>query len=85
MEAILKISPSEFNENLFFQLKKMFEGKTVTIIITSETDETAYLTANPANHNHLIEGIANEPHITFSYKEFNDHVKKLLGRKESES
>ena len=80
MEAIFKIKPAEFNEKLFRQLKNMFEGKTVTITISTEMDETGYLGANPANRKQLLENIANEPTVSFTPEEFDKHVETLLNR-----
>ncbi|MCA1760674.1 MAG: hypothetical protein LC658_12975 [Bacteroidales bacterium] len=78
MEAIFKIQPTEFNQKLFQNIKKMFEGKPVTITISTELDETDYLNANPANRQHLLESMAQEPTVRFTPKEFDQHIEKLL-------
>jgi len=78
MEAIFKIKPTEFNENLLLQIKKMFEGKKVVITISTEMDETGYLSANPANKKHIVESMASEPTVSFSAEEFEKHVDILL-------
>lgn len=78
MEAIFKIKPTELNERLFTQIKKMFEGKKVIITISTEMDETDYLSANPANKKYLLENIASEPTVSFSAEEFERHVDTLL-------
>lgn len=78
MEAVFKIKPTEFNEKLFKNLKKMFEGKTVTLTISTDLDETDYLNANPANRKNLLENIAQEPTVSFTPDEFDKHVKNLL-------
>ncbi len=78
MEAIFKIQPAEFNQKLFQNIKKMVEGKTVTITISTELDETDYLNASPANRKHLLENLAQEPTICFTPEEFDKHVEKLL-------
>lgn len=77
MEAIFKIEPNEFNEELFLSLKKLFKGKTVTISFSTEIDETTYLTMNAANEKHLLESIAQEPVIKFTPEEFKEKVSKL--------
>ena len=78
MEVSFKIQPAEFNEKLFQNIKKMFEGKAVTITISTEMDETAYLNANPANKKYLLENIAQEPTFRFTPEEFDKHVDDLL-------
>lgn len=78
MEAIFKIQPAEFNQKLFQNIKKMVEGKTVTITISTEIDETDYLNAIPANRKHLLENMAQEPTVSFTPEEFDRHVEKLL-------
>ncbi|MGM0503952.1 MAG: hypothetical protein ACQESQ_04975 [Bacteroidota bacterium] len=78
MEAIFKIEPTEFNQKLFQNIKKMFEGKNVTITISTELDETDYLNANQANRKHLLENLAQEPTVRFTPEEFDRHVEKLL-------
>ena len=78
MEAIFKIEPKEFNEELFLSLKKLFKGKTVTISFSTEIDETTYLTMNTANEKHLLESIAQESVISFTSDEFEKHVDDLL-------
>lgn len=77
MEAIFKIEPKEFNEELFLRLKKLFKGKTVTIAFSTEINETDYLTMNPVNEEHLLESIAQEPVIRFTPEEFKDKISKL--------
>jgi hypothetical protein len=58
MEAIYKLNANEISPNLIDTIKKLFCGKEITITITTEPDETAYLTMNPANKKHLLESIA---------------------------
>jgi hypothetical protein len=78
MEAIFKIEPAEFNQKLFQNIKKLVGGKPVTITISTELDETDYLNANPANRQHLLENMAQEPIVSFTPEEFDQHVEKLL-------
>ena len=74
MEAIYKLKANEINPNLMNTIKKLFGSKEITITIISETDETDYLTIDPANEKHLLENIAAEPAIKFSGDEFMDYV-----------
>jgi hypothetical protein len=77
MEAIYKLKANEISPNLMDTIKKLFKGKEITITISSEPDETAYLTMNPANERHLLDSIAQEPSIRFTPEEFREMVKKL--------
>jgi len=52
MEAIYKLKANEIDPNLMDTIKKLFHGKEITITITTESDETTYLTMNPANKKH---------------------------------
>ncbi len=78
MEAIYKLKANEINPNLMETIKKLFGGKEITITITTEPDETEYLTAYPANKKHLLESMAQEPTISFTSVEFKKHVDDLL-------
>jgi hypothetical protein len=77
MEAIYKLKADEINQNLMNTIKKLFIGKEITITITPEPDETAYLTLDPANEKHLTESMAEEASIRFTPDEFKDSVSKL--------
>jgi hypothetical protein len=77
MEAIYKLKANEINTNLMTTIKKLFNGKEITITITTDPDETTYLTMNPANEKHLLDGMAEEPSIRFSPDEFAKTVSKL--------
>lgn len=74
----LKTAQIELDERLINQIKKMFEGKPVTITITTQEDDTIYLNADPANKKHLEESMASEPEIVYTAEEFEKHVDKLL-------
>jgi len=78
MEAIFKIEPKEFNEEFFQRLKKLFKGKTVTIAVSTEMDETDYLMANAENRKHLLENMAQEPTVRFTPEEFDKRFEKLV-------
>lgn len=78
MEAIYKLKASEINPNLMETIKKLFSGKEITITITTEPDETEYLTSYPSNKKHLLESMAQEPSISFTSDEFDKHVDDLL-------
>jgi hypothetical protein len=77
MEAIYRLKASEINENLMDTIKKLFKGKEITITVSSEPDETTYLTMNPANEKHLMESRAQEPSVSFTPDEFKEMIKKL--------
>ena len=77
MEAIYKLKASEINSKLMDTIKKLFSNQEITITITTEPDETTYLTMNPANEKHLMESIAEDPAIRFTNDEFKKMVSKL--------
>ena len=78
MEATLKIKASELNNHLFRKIKSLFEGKSVTITISSETDETEYLLQDKANEEFLLSSMAEEPVVAFSVEDFEKKVKDML-------
>ena len=77
MEAIYKLKANEINPNLMETIKKLFGGKEITITITTEPDETTYLTMNPANKKHLLDSIAQDPSVKFTPGEFREMVDKM--------
>jgi len=77
MEAIYKLKANEINPGLMDTIKKLFRGKEITITITTEPDETTYLTMNPANEKHLMDSMAEEPVAHFTPIEFKEMVDKL--------
>ena len=78
MEATFHISTDELDEHLIHQIKKLFEGKSVQITITTESNDTTYLLADPANKQHLLDSMASEPQITYTAEEFERKAKALL-------
>lgn len=81
METTMKIASGELSEELLFKIKQLFEGRAVTITISTEVDETEYLTASPTNRKNLLESMASEPSISFTPDEFERHFDKLLNKK----
>jgi len=54
MEAIYKLKASEIDISLLNAIKSIFKEQQVTITISTEMDETDYLTGNPVNKKHLM-------------------------------
>jgi hypothetical protein len=77
MEAIYKLKANEINSNLMSTIKKLFSGKEITITISTEIDETTYLTLNTANEKHLIESMTEEPTIHFTPEEFKKRISQF--------
>ena len=78
MEATIKLKISELDETMVSKIKKLFDGRFVTITLSSEMDETDYLLSNPANEKFLTESMAQEPSVTFTLSEFKEHCDKLI-------
>jgi hypothetical protein len=78
MEASIKLKVSELDDNLFQKIKKLFEGRTVTITISSEDDETSYLLSNAGNEKFLMESMAEEPSVSFTFEEFEKRANELI-------
>jgi len=76
MEALYKLKPNELNSIWIESIKKMFKDKTIIIKISTDLDETDYLTSYPANEKHLLDNIAAEPAVKFSGDEFMEYVNK---------
>ncbi len=76
MEALYKIKTSELDSLWIESIKKLFKNKSIIIKVTSEMDETDYLTMYPANENHLLDNMAAEPVIRFTGDEFREYVNK---------
>ena len=77
MEAIYKLKANELNSDLMSTIKKLFSGKEITITVSTEVDETTYLTMDPANEKHLIESVNEEPSIRFTPEEFKKKISQL--------
>lgn len=78
METTIKIASGELTEELLKKIQQLFEGRAVTITISTELDETGYLFASEANKKHLLENMASEPKVVFTAQEFDKHVRQLL-------
>ena len=77
MEAIIKLKISELDDSLYRKIKNLFKGKSVTITISSEVDETEYLLANISNGKFLNESMAEEPSVIFTLADFEKHCAEL--------
>jgi hypothetical protein len=76
MEALYKIKTNDLDPSWIDSIKKLFGDKEITIKISTEMDETGFLTLYPANEEHLTANIASEPSARFSGEEFIRYVKK---------
>jgi hypothetical protein len=78
MEAIYKLKTNELNERFIKTIKELFKGKSISITISSDIDETDYLSENEANLKHLEKNINSEKKTVFKDKQFSDFVHKSL-------
>ena len=78
MEALYKIKANELDSLWIESIKKLFQDKNLIIKVSTELDETDFLTLYPANEKHLLENIAAEPAKTFTGDELMEYVDILL-------
>ena len=81
MEAIYKLKASEIDLGLIKAIKSLFKDKEVTITVSTELDETEYLTSNPANEKHLLDNLVSDKEIRYTGEEFDTFIKESWGEK----
>jgi len=59
MNTIYHLNSDELNEMFLQSVRSLFKGKKITIVITSEIDETEYLLQSDTNRKKLLESIEN--------------------------
>ena len=74
MEAIYKIKASEIDLGLITAIKSLFKDREVTITVSTELDETEYLTSNPVNEKHLLDNMASDHMVKYSGEEFETFI-----------
>jgi hypothetical protein len=77
MEITYRLRASEISPDLLKSIKEFFRGRNVIITVTTDQDETDYLTSNVANFEHLKNSMAEEPAIKFTAQEFEALVAKM--------
>lgn len=77
MEALYKIKAEELDSLWIESIKKLFHDKNLIIKVSTDMDETDFLTLYPANEKHLLENIAAEPSKTFTGDELKEYVDKM--------
>ncbi|NQV03106.1 MAG: hypothetical protein HQ542_10690, partial [Bacteroidia bacterium] len=58
-------------------IQNLFKEKVITITVSTDMDETEYLTSNPANEKHLLDNIATDSEVRYSNEEFKEYIDKL--------
>ena len=74
MEAFFKIKANDIDRNFMESIRKLFHGKEIVIKVSTDWDDTAFLSYNTANEKHILENIAAEPTASFSGDEFRKFV-----------
>ena len=67
--------------NFLKALKSLYKGKTISITVEAEMDETKYLLSSPANREMLEESINSKEGYEFSLDEFKKFSKELKNGK----
>ena len=57
-------------------IRKLFQGKEILIKISTEWDETSFLSLYESNEKHILDNIAAEPSAIFTGDEFQNFVDK---------
>jgi len=78
MEALYKIKANDLDSVWIESIKKLFYDKNIIIKVSTNMDETDFLTMYPANEKHLIDNLAAEPTVKFSDDEFKEYVNKQV-------
>jgi hypothetical protein len=78
MEALFKIKAKELDRNFMESIRKLFQGKEIVIKVSTEMDDTAFLSYYTANVKHILDNIAAEPTARFSGDEFQKFVDNSL-------
>lgn len=76
MEAMFKIKAKELDKNWLDSIKQLFQDKEIVIKVSTDMDETDYLSLYPANKEHILKNMAAEPSKRFRGNEFDDYVKE---------
>jgi hypothetical protein len=82
MEAIIKVSTKEFNQEFFLQLQEMFKkfkNGQVTIAMRSETDANSLFESPEEYENRLLNSIAELEAgngISFTMESLEEYIKK---------
>ena len=58
-------SPQELSSDIIDAIKAAFKGKPITLTIEEDTDETAFLMANPKNREMLLKSIEQDKNGEF--------------------
>jgi hypothetical protein len=77
MKATYTLKEKEVDIDFINSLKALFKGKTVSITITDETDETAHLLGNKANRQHIMSNLASSEKEVFTGNGFDTLVNQL--------
>ena len=78
MEALYKIKSNELDMPWIESVQKLFKNKSIIIRVSTEMDETDYLTLYPANEKQLLNNIAAEPVVTFKGDQFKEFVNEQM-------
>lgn len=77
MIATYTLKENELDMKFINSIKEIFKGKPLSITITDETDETAYLLSNPSNRKQLQINIESSDQKVFRGDEFENIVTEL--------
>jgi hypothetical protein len=74
MEALFKIKANDIDRNFMESIRKLFHGKEIVIKVSTDWDDTAFLSYHASNEKHILENVAAEPTASFSEDEFREFI-----------
>jgi len=55
MEALFKIRANDIDHNFMEAIRKLFQGKEIVIKVSTEMDDTAFLSYYSSNEKHILD------------------------------
>lgn len=77
MEALFKLKADDIDRNLLESIRRLFRGKEIVIKVSTELDDTSFLSYYASNEKHILNNMVAEPTANFSGNEFEEYISGL--------